>query len=179
MSEAVPLSRVVDAMAIRPEGTELSVTATEEERRAIARRLGLLDLTALTAALSLKRNAKGQIHVTGRLHADLVQACVVSLEPVPQTIDEEIDRRFVPESAAPPPTEAKEVEIAVDAEDEPDTYARGRLDLGPVVLEEMILGLDPYPRAPGAELPADLDEAEDRRESAFAILKSIGHSDRT
>ncbi len=179
MSDAGPLSRVIDAMSIRPEGSDLTVTATEAERQAIAKLLGLLDLTGLSADLSLTRSAKGQIHVVGRLHADVVQACVVSLEPVPQTVDEMIDRRFVPESTAAQPTVAKEIEITVDEDDEPEPYAGGRLDLGAMVLEQLALGLDPYPRAPGAELPADAEEPEDRRESAFAILKTIGHSDGT
>ncbi len=49
-------------------------------------------------------------------------------------------------------------------------------DLAAPLLEEFVLALDPYPRAPGVEFAAP-PEPEEPKESPFAVLKSL--KDRT
>jgi uncharacterized metal-binding protein YceD (DUF177 family) len=179
VSETAKLSRIVDPAPIRPEGLALTVTASKAERESIAAFLGLLELRSLTADLTLSRSKSGRIGIGGTLHADLVQSCVVTLAPVVQTVDEEVDRSFVPDWSDQPPSDGGQVDIAVDEEEPPDTYSKSGIDVGSIVLEQLILGIDPYPRAPGAELPKSAEEPSEETESAFAILKSIGHSSRT
>ena len=43
---------------------------------------------------------------------------------------------------------------------------------GTPLLEEFVLAIDPYPRAPGVEFAAPVD-AEPRPESPFAVLKAL------
>ncbi len=172
-------SRLVETASVGPDGTTLTVTATDAERAAIAASLGLRDLSALSADLELTRTGRDRVEVAGHIHADLVQSCVVTLEPVAQTIDDGIDRHFVSERAAAARGGQRQVDIAVAEDDPPDIYDGRAIDVGEIVLEQFILGIDPYPRAPGAELPAEAGEDADRPESAFAILKTIGHSDGT
>jgi uncharacterized metal-binding protein YceD (DUF177 family) len=134
-------------------GIAVELSADPSERRALARRFDLLELTSLRASGRLERRAPGgEIWFEGRLEAEVVQACVVSLEPVPATVREPIARGWrrlgtplAPGAAAAPP----DLWLVDDDEIEPVT---GRaIDLGEAVAEELALALDPYPRAAGAE----------------------------
>jgi uncharacterized metal-binding protein YceD (DUF177 family) len=81
----------------------------------------------------------------GHVRAQVVQACVITDEPVPGTIDEPVALRFVIDDVA------GEGEIELD-EDALDTmlYDGAAIDLGEAAAETMALALNPYPRGPGA-----------------------------
>lgn len=149
------------------------IEVSEEERKALAAALGLVDVSALSAEVRLKRDRYRVIHVDGRLTAEVVQDCVVSLEPVRQTIDEPINLRFV-EGELDAKSRASAVDIEPTEDDPPEIVHGPMLDLGPVVVEHFILAVDPFPRAPGAELPAKpLGEPEDSDDSPFSVLGAL------
>jgi len=48
------------------------------------------------------------------------------------------------------------------------------LDLGPLIVEYFALGIDPYPRAPGAVLPPEATDSDSPEEgSPFAALAAL------
>jgi uncharacterized metal-binding protein YceD (DUF177 family) len=148
----------------------VAIAANEAERAAIAERFGLLSVDALSAELTLRREAAG-IAARGRVTAEVVQACVVTDEPVPARIDEDVALLFVLEAV-----EADE-EIELSAEDlDVVPYAGGTIDLGEAAAETMALALDPFPRAPGAEAALRdagvLTEEEAKPAGALAGLKA-------
>jgi hypothetical protein len=57
-------------------------------------------------------------------------------------------------------------------DDETETVQSPFIDLAAPMLEELSLGIDPYPRAPGAQLEQP-DEAEETAENPFAILRHL------
>ncbi|HTW71343.1 MAG TPA: DUF177 domain-containing protein [Acetobacteraceae bacterium] len=139
------LHRPVPADRIGPEGFDVLVEATPAELAALALRMRIPAVESLRCAFHLVRLTAATILAEGRLQAHVVQTCVVSLEDFPADIDEAFRVRFVPagqESDDPDP----------EADDEIG-YAGGMLDLGEAAAEQLALTLDPYPRAPGAELP--------------------------
>src|SRR5262249_22851349 len=75
-------SRLIAADQIGPQETEREIVANAAERARLVERFGLLALDRLSAPLSLKRGRGGLIQVRGRFEAEVVQACVVTLEPV-------------------------------------------------------------------------------------------------
>ncbi len=99
----------------------------------------------------MRRVRGGAVRLEGSIRAAVVQTCVISLAPVQAAIDEEIAVNFA-ESAGNDP---EELEIAYDADDPPEPIVNGRIDLGEAVAQQLALALDPYPRAPGAEIPPD------------------------
>lgn len=170
-----PFTHILDPASIRPDHA-LALAATDQERQAIAQFLGILGLESLSAQVTLNRSRRGDVELDGRLLANLTQACVVSLVAVPQDIDEEVHRRFVPNDS--PAARKRELAIVeADVEDPPEFYSSAGIDIGAVVLEQLALALDPYPRAPGVALPKAADMPEKDRDSPFAVLKSLGHSD--
>ncbi len=170
-------SRIIRVDSIPEEGQTVALEATAAERKALADLHELPSIEALTASLTLEPAPRGAVRVTGAVHARLTQICVVSLDPFPATIDEEIDVRFVPRAEGtgqarrtrePPASSMAE-------EDEPDPIIDGRIDLGALAVEFFSLGLDPYPRKPGTVFEPPPDGQENV--SPFSALAERKKSD--
>jgi uncharacterized metal-binding protein YceD (DUF177 family) len=180
MSEVPSLSRPVDISRIDAAGTVERIEATEDERAALAAALGIVAIDKLAAEVTLVRDQRGLIRVDGRITADVVQNCVVSLVPVAQAIDETISLRFAEEgsSAAPaPPKPAAEIRVDPGEEDPAEVLTGATIDLGPIVVEHLILAIDPYPRAPGAALPDNpAEDLPGPGDSPFAVLAGLART---
>ena len=149
--------------------TRVEIAADAGERAALAERFGLLGIESLEARYAIRSEAAG-IRATGHLSARVTQACVASHEPVPASIEEDFDLRFLPEGEAG----ADEIELS---EQECDTifYTGGAIDLGEAAAETLALALDPFPRSAGAEAALKaagvLGEDEAGPFSALAALR--------
>jgi len=162
MADEELFSRLVRVDALPREGQLITIEATLDEREKLASFYKLPAIAALTATLRLVPWGRGGAHVTGAVHGELTQVCIVSVEPFPATVDEDVDVRFAP----PTPTNRKSsVEQEVQTfsladEDEPDPVIDGKIDLGALAAEFFALGLDPYPRKPGAILDEEHANSE-------------------
>ena len=191
MAGAEPeLSRIVTRGEIARGEAIRDIAADERERAALARRFGLAALERLEARLRLRpegpqgrpEGRPGLVTLEGRFSADVVQLCVVTLEGLPVTVEEEISLLFsLARPGEPKGPAALEVEIDAEAEDPPEPIGPHGLDLGEVVAEQLALALDPYPRAPDADLAAlsgdvgagDLAEEPDEPAGPFAALAAL------
>lgn len=141
-------------------GLQLDLVADAGVRAAVARVAGLRDLPRLEAHFDVTRRGAG-LHVAGLVSATVGQICVVTLEPLSNEIEEPVDLLFLPEQQAPARSAADEEVPEREHHDvnwnDPEPLVGGVIDLGALASEFLILGLDPYPRKPGAvfELPAD------------------------
>ncbi len=152
----VEFSRVVKMSALSREPEAYSAKATPAECEALMRRFDLIVLKDFSIESEIKKWRNG-VRVTGRIKADVMQRCIVTLEPVPDQIDEEFDRGYLPERDIVGDTKpGQEIEIEDDFElgDLPDVLGE-TLDLGELASEALSLALSPYPRADGEE-PLDL-----------------------
>lgn len=174
--DALPLSRPFDTRRLGDAPLFERIDTTPEERAALAKAYELLALERLDADLTVSPWQRVGVKVSGRLVADLVQACVVTLEPVPQHLDHAFELAFLPpqDKVADPKTVAEaEVIVAYDEDDPPDPLLGPVIDLGAIVAEQLALGIDPYPRAPGADLAAEIGDASDASPSPFAALAGL------
>lgn len=155
-------SRPVTLDHVPAGGQSLTLIASEAERTALAGRFGLLALVSFRGELQLRPAPEGRVLVTGRLAAEVDQACVVSLEPVRQSVEEEVAWRLLPDGVEP-----------TDGDDDPDDIpaTAGIVDLGEALAQQLSLALDPYPRAPGAELPAEAGDGA--AHGPFAALAKL------
>ena len=171
MTEERAFSRLVRVDALPREGQAVTIEATPAEREELALFYRLPAVTALTATLRVDPWGKGGARVTGAVHGELTQVCVVSLEPFPATVDEDVDVRFAPQTAANSRSTAiKETQtFSLADEDEPDPIVDGKIDLGALAAELFALGLDPYPRKPGAAFDEGGTSSEPT-DSPFAAL---------
>ena len=157
--------------------TPFRIDADAEERVALARFLDVPRVDVLSFEGVVAPSGDEGWQIRGRLVAVLEQTCVVSLEPVEARHDTEVERLYLPADRVAP---VQEVTVEPDEEDEPDPYTVS-LDPAHLALESLVLMLDPYPRAAGAELgPASFappgvapleDEEEERPFAALAALK--------
>jgi uncharacterized metal-binding protein YceD (DUF177 family) len=147
----------------------LKFEATPGECAAIARRLDLLALRSLQAEGSVRAGAGGRWTLSARLRADVVQACVVTLEPVSATVEDSFEIAFAPMEER----EDDEVDLT-DADVEP-LPADGSLDVGEIVTQQLSLALDPFPRAPDA---GPGDRIESVEEGPAKVAPFSGLSDR-
>lgn len=137
-------SRIERLDEIGGEDRQVMIEANEAERMALAQRFGLLAVERLRADLAIRREANG-IMAHGRVTARVVQACTVTGDPLPATVDERVALRFVEPARAG----EEEIELAGDALDTIEIEGGG-VDLGEATAETMVLALDPFPRSPDA-----------------------------
>jgi uncharacterized metal-binding protein YceD (DUF177 family) len=158
-------------------GLHLEVDAPEPVRAEIAGLAGLRELGRLSAVFDLTRRSAG-VRVTGNVSARVGQTCVVTLEPVESDIDEPVDLRFAPRPVAPASAKSETVAAHTSDEDPPEPLFGDELDLGAIATEFLLLGIDPYPRKPGAEFaPVKADDASAKPFAALeALKKRLGSS---
>jgi hypothetical protein len=146
--------------AVPEDGQHFDLAADAETRAAVAQIAGLRDLPRLQASFDVSHQGQGGLRVAGRVLATAAQTCVVTLEPLTNEVDEEVDLLFEPRPMAP--SEGKGDEPAVKLNTDAEPLLDGKVDLGALATEFLILGLDPYPRKPGAifqpPAPAGTDE---------------------
>ena len=163
------------AVAQLPEaGLHQVLETSAAQRELIAAAAGVNAVLQATAAFEVVPDAEGRVNITGTVRARVEQACVVSLDPVENDIDEHIMAVFAPLSQIPVSPKSVQKEEGDDAEipDLPEPINNGVIDLGQLATEFLILGIDPYPRKPGVaftrpETPVDPDE------HPFAALKAL------
>ncbi len=174
--------RLVTPDDVGPEGVTLAFEAAPAEREALARRLDLLALDALAAALRFEAAGApaGAIRVSGTIRARLVQSCVVTLKPVPGELQDTISVLYAPGPAEEP---AREVEVPAEGEAPEPLPAEG-IDASALVAEHLALLVDPYPRHPDAPAgpltyetgdgrPTDADTGDDGTGGPFAALGQL------
>lgn len=155
-------------------GLGVKRAATDAERAALATALGILSCDALQVSYRLSRAPDEGYRLKGKLTADVVQACVVTLAAVHDTVSADFVVEFRPEEEVRR-AEGGAVDLEEDTEIEPIDGTV--MAVGRVVFEELAAALNPYPRRPGAEFAApavDPKEAEAiAKEHPFAVLAKL------
>lgn len=165
-------------------GRDMEFSASRAECAAIAKAYGLRAVNALTVRVHLAPTAGAGVRMTGRLVAEVVQACVVSLDLVTETIEEDVRRTFVPGEVLAHHNEtekvAPEILVLLDEEEEPVPLVSGSLMLAPVLLEQFALGINPYPRRPDLPEPSAGEAVQDAEKTGpFAALARLRGKDQS
>jgi len=152
-----PFSRALRVDRLPARRSEQAIEADAAECAAIADAFALQAVEALAARIELEPiGRRGVVRLDGRLTARVVQTCGVTLAPVPAEVESRFQLRFAPPEEID--EETGEIEIAYADSDPPDPIEGGEIDLGQVVLEQLALALDPFPRAPGAVFQPPVDD---------------------
>jgi len=157
------LYRPITLDRIGAQGLDVTVEATIQECAALAERMKLPAVHALSCEFHLLRQGRDVVVARGRLHARITQLCVVSLEDFQSTVAETFQIRFVPAGQ-------ESDDLDPEADDELPLDAN-TIDLGEAAAEQLGLALDPYPRMPGASLPEDEAEPAPHPFAALAGLR--------
>jgi uncharacterized metal-binding protein YceD (DUF177 family) len=147
--------------------------ATEAERVGLAKALDILSCEDLVARYEIEPLGGGRFLLRGDVEADVTQACIVTVDPVPAHLSDRFTVEFRPEAEVTGDNDAGEREILSGDDIEP--IEGGRIDAGRIVFEHISAVLDPYPRKPGAEFDWRDPKAEEDAKAggAFAALAKL------
>jgi uncharacterized metal-binding protein YceD (DUF177 family) len=165
MRHAIPspeFSRPLQADRVPKAGSVEKLEAEPGELKALAKRMKIPAIHALTAEIRATPWRGGGIKLEGHLTAEIEQVSVISLEAFRETVSIPVSRYFLPPGAV----------AENEEEDDADPIEGGHIDLGEVVAETLALDLDPYPRKPGEAFAEHVEDAGRPGEtpSPFAVL---------
>lgn len=157
------ISKLIELDDIPQGGADYVLEPNEQQRAAIAKRLGIPAVDQLRGAFAVKR-VSGGAELKLQLTAETGRICVASLEPMKEEIEETVLMRF----------ERNFVEDEDGADDDiiREPLESEAIDLGEILVQHLSLALDPYPRKSGAESLADRF-SENAAASPFAKLKDL------
>lgn len=159
--ERSPVSFDVSVTRLPNKGMPVLFDADARQREALAEVHGLLEVKRFRAELLVAQWKRNGVKVTGEVHAEIVQQCVLTLEPIEASVDEEIDSIFLPADSKLGRLgfgEGGEILVDADGPDAPETFSGDTIDVGALAEEFFGLGVDPYPRKPGAVIAPEPQE---------------------
>ncbi|MDD9899380.1 MAG: DUF177 domain-containing protein [Alphaproteobacteria bacterium] len=173
----VEFTRMIAIEGVIPDKTRTeSIEASPEECAVLAERFGLKELWGVKAELTIRRIAGSKtVRVAGAFEAEAIQACVISLQDVPVRIKGQLETFFTDA----PKKNAREIDLSPESTaDDAEMVENGMIDLGEIVAQYLSLELDPYPRAPGVQLPAQAASSSggEGKNNPFAVLKQLDES---
>lgn len=157
-------------------GFSFRVDFNDAAKEKLADRLNLISVTEF--------KGQGEIHVKGRFvtfagnfTADVVQSCVISLNPVSARLSEDIHLELVSEEEA----DARDREEAFLNPDEPeyDILQPDRIVPGEILAQTLSMALNPYPRCPDASLEeitsggVEINQGSVPKDNPFAALQDL------
>jgi hypothetical protein len=178
-----PVSFKASILRLPKKGMPLTIEGTPEQLAALADEHALLAVKRFHADLLVSPWKRDGVVVSGRVEGDIVQECVVTLEPIDGHIDEEISAVFLPDDSKLGRLDdavGGEMILDPDGPDAPERFSGTSIDVGALAEEFFALGIDPYPRKEGiAELgSSDVEEEKDHPFKALGerlgTLKSRG-----
>jgi uncharacterized metal-binding protein YceD (DUF177 family) len=161
---APEFSRLVRIAALGSKPFRQRIEATPSEREQLSRRFDLLALDRLSAVVELRRQDAEVILLEATFEADFVQACTVTLEPVPGGTSDRFALVYGPITG-----QRHEIERGVE---EPafEPLEGDTIDIGEAVAQELSLSLPLCPRHPGAGIEV---EFSDELSGPFASLARL------
>lgn len=151
-------------------GLDAQRKATPEECAALARSIEIPAVERLEVHYHIKPLSGGRYRLEGTLKADIVQSCIVTLDPVRTTIDDRLEVEFRSDAPQEPAGKLGEELIVLEAT-EYEPLEHNRLDVGRIVVETLAAAMPAYPRSPGAALEQhEAGPAKPGPANPFAVL---------
>jgi uncharacterized metal-binding protein YceD (DUF177 family) len=153
MKDEIAWTYEIELASVPPEGKSFELVPDDATRKRLAEAASVVSVPSLKVMLEVRPTGEDGAEVAGKLEGFVRQTCVVSLEE----FDNPVAENFSVDFAVNPESEA-ETDDEEEIEDLPDPIVDGKIDLGALATEFLILSVDPYPRKPGAEFKAPPEE---------------------
>lgn len=173
MQNDLPWTYEIELASVPLEGKSFELVPDEATRKRLAEVANVVAIPALKVMLEVRPVGTDAADVVGKLEGVVRQTCVVSLDE----FDNPLAENFSVDFAVNPETEA-ETDDEEEIEDLPDPIIDGKIDLGALATEFLILAVDPYPRKPGVafEAPVTEEPAPEPKRSPFEGLSGLKDS---
>lgn len=174
------LEFLINVNNLPPASEKISLTVTHEILKLVAEACDVISIENLEAVFRFKRWRKHGVTLNCDMKAKIEQECIATLEPVWSHINESFERQFLPERSSDyKMPEIIDGEMILDPEaDLPDIIMGNTLNLWDILIEELILVINPFPRsdsAPEVTIWTE-DEAQEEPEPThkpFSDLKTL------
>ena len=110
-----PFSYPVKVGHISANPVDVHLEADDTELKGLAALWNVLSVESLTADVKISRWKRDGVRMKGHVQAKIVQACVVTLEPIENEIQEDVDLVFAPDAVV----DLSEVEVSDDDAPQP------------------------------------------------------------
>ncbi len=153
-------SVLVDAQTVTTTPQKTRIAASEEVRKALCERLGLNNISSLSADVTLHRAKGSVIHVNGLMKANVMQACSITTDPVQTQIEETFEGWFADQDRIVMLAKARHERLGrmtdseipiLDESEDPEPLVNGMIDIGELVVQHLSLAVDSFPRRRGLE----------------------------
>lgn len=160
----------IELASVPLEGRTFELIPDEATRKQLANAASVVSVPALKMLLEVRPVGSDGAEVVGKLEGVVRQRCVVSLEEFDNPIAENFSVDFASNAQSEASNDDEE-----EIEDLPDPIVDGKIDLGALATEFLILSVDPYPRKPGVEFAAPPAEeaAPEPKRSPFEQLSGL------
>jgi uncharacterized metal-binding protein YceD (DUF177 family) len=134
------LSAELDPDNIKPDTTyKCKIVPSDDEVSMLLSRFDYIAVNDLVATLEIRKVARDCWDIRGRLTADVVQSCVVTGKPLPESVDFTLEERYVRLV-----DDIRSVEVDLDGV---EPLKNGFIDLGEMVIQSLALAVTAWPRA--------------------------------
>ena len=174
-----PVSFVANVARLPHKGLPVVIDADDRQRAALATEHELLSVERYRAELLVAPWKRHGVKVSGRVEADITQACIVTLDPVAAHIDELVEALFLPEQSKLGRQGFEgggEIVLDADGPDSPETFSGDTIDVGALAEQFFGLAIDPYPRKAGASVEAAGDTEPAESEFQQKLRSLLGKS---
>ena len=130
---------------------------------ALAERFGWVAINSLAIELTVRKVASNCWDVSGQISADIIQSCIVTGAPVAESIDFQIDERYVRTV-----DQTDEVEVRLDGA---EPLKNGAIDIGELAVQSLGLAATAWPRVENA--PDSYSVGDQRSDHPFAGLSAL------
>jgi len=173
--DAGSFTRMLAVETVPDTGLDINVSASEAECDVLTEACGLVAVHDFEADFQVRKLDQTRFKITGNLRACVTHTCVVSLEPFETLVRADVDVDFAPlgQLASSKMTLGGASAAAfLGGEDPPDPIIDGKIDLGALASEFLILNLDIHPRKPGVSFEGtDAGGEPADKNSPFAVLR--------
>lgn len=171
----------VSISKLPPASDKMSLPVDEQSCAKVAEACGVLSFSKLDAKFRFKRWRKHGVMVSCDFSAEVEQQCISTLEPINTRLNESFERQFLPEHSSDyKMPEIIDGEMILDPEaDLPDIIEGDTINLWDILIEELILVIDPFPRAAdaeeenGFELEPAVNDVSEPTHKPFSDLKAL------
>lgn len=177
MTELIP-TELVNIKKVPASGQVTKIIAGKAELSQIVDHLDVEAVESISSNMEIKQWSSGGIVVLGDFNTSVIQNCASTNDPTEFSYSGEFKRYFIPEpKAASHIPDIIDGEMVLDPEDDdyPDVLETDVLNLWEVLIEELNLEIDPYPRSIDAK-PHGNDEETQSQEpthNPFSDLKAL------
>lgn len=179
-------SVLVDLQEVTANAKKMRISAAEDERKALCKRLDLAVISSLSADVTLHREKGNVIHVNGLMKANVTQHCVVTMDPVQTQIEQTFEGWYADQDRIVMLAKARHERLGrlanseipiLDEKEDPEPLTNGMIDIGELVVQSLSLELDRFPRRRGLEEPEIVEvsvgpEEVNLRKNPFEALKN-------